>query len=105
MLYYITEFIRKKADSVMQKKPSKVSVKVVLLFAMYGGFCAAMCNQINMYLSGALPSIVFFPIVNGVGLLLSIAAGILLLKERFTRRQTLGMIFGAAAVLLLCGIF
>ena len=54
----------------MQEKPSKVSVKVVLLFAMYGGFCAAMCNQINMYLSGALPSIVFFPIVNGVGLLL-----------------------------------
>ena len=89
----------------VQEKPSRVSVKVVLLFAMYGGFCAAMCNQINMYLSGALPSIVFFPIVNGVGLLLSIAAGILLLKERFTRRQTLGMIFGAAAVLLLCGIF
>lgn len=86
-------------------KPAKTSFTSLLLFAGGSGLCSAACNRINLYLSGALPSIVFFPIVNGVGLLLSISAGIFLLKERFTRRQTLGMAIGATAVVLLCNIF
>ena len=58
-------------------------------------------NKINLYLSGAMDSAVFFPIVNGGGLLLSLLAAVLIFRERPTKRQWLGMAIGILAVLLL----
>jgi len=76
-----------------------------LLVGLVGGFGIALCNQINMFLAGAMPSIVFFPIVNGAGMLLTSAAGIFIWKERFTNRQWFGMVTGAVAIFLLCNLF
>lgn len=70
-------------------------------------FCAAgigvaLNNLINLYLSGIVESAVFFPTVNGGGLILTTVASLVFFREKLTIRQWIGMAFGIAAVLLLC---
>ena len=72
------------------------------IYALISGAGIALCNQVNLYLSGALPSILFFPVVNGGGMLLTVGAGLILWKERLSPRQWFGMAAGIAAILLLC---
>ncbi|MBE5765619.1 MAG: hypothetical protein E7335_00380 [Clostridiales bacterium] len=81
------------------------NMKRFAIYTLVTGFGFALCNQINMFLAGAMPSIVFFPIVNGAGMLLTSAAGIFIWKERFTNRQWFGMVTGAVAIFLLCNLF
>ncbi len=68
------------------------------------GICSALPNRINLYLSGVMDSAVFFPLVNGGGLLLSVLAAILFFRERPTWVQYSGIIIGFVSVLLLSGI-
>lgn len=77
-------------------------------YVLYGVVCGvgfALCNQINMYLAGAMEAILFYPTVNGGGMLLTSAAGLVLWKEQLNRRQWFGIIIGAVAIFLLCGLF
>jgi len=64
----------------------------------------ALPHKINLYLSGVIDSAVFFPLVNGLPLLLSLLAAILFFRERPNLRQYIGILLGLAAVLLLSGI-
>lgn len=85
---------------VQPKKISKcIWVSVVC------GVAFALVNQINMYLAGAMAAIIFYPVVNGGGMILTTAAGLLLYKEKLSRRQTVGLALGGAAIILLCGVF
>lgn len=74
------------------------------LWAMfiYIGFVIAFTNKINLYLSNAMPSIIFFPLINGGNLILIALAGFIIFKEKLSLKQSVGMIFGLGAVLLLC---
>ncbi len=67
-----------------------------------GGVCVALNNKLNLYLSGAMDSAVFFPLVNGGGLILTTLSAFLLFRERLTLKQWLGLASGTVAVLLLC---
>ena len=49
-----------------------------------------------------MPSAVFFPIVNGGGLVLSTAASVLLFREKLGVRQWIGLAMGTVSVLMLC---
>jgi multidrug transporter EmrE-like cation transporter len=77
---------------------------MMLLLALFiaGGVGVALNNQINLYLSGVVASAVFFPIVNGGGLILITAASVVLFREKLTARQWLGLALGIVATLLLC---
>jgi len=79
--------------------------KKSLIICIVTGAGFAFCNQANLYLSGAMEAIIFFPVVNGAAMLLTTAAGLLLWKEKLSRKQQLGTIAGAAAIFLLCGVF
>lgn len=74
------------------------------MFALITGAGVAACNHINMYLSGAMDAVVFYPVVNGAGMLLTALAGFILYKEKLTPRQWTGLCCGGAAILLLCGV-
>lgn len=80
----------------------KVSVSLLVMLFVVGGVCAALNNQINLYLSGVVDSAVFFPIVNGGGLVLTTIASLVFFKEKLTTRQWMGMLLGIVATLLLC---
>lgn len=68
------------------------------------GVCAALPHRINLFLSGVMDSAIFFPLVNGSGLLLSVFAAVLFYKEKLTVRQFIGIVVGIMSILLLSGI-
>ncbi|MFY9146950.1 MAG: hypothetical protein WBI38_00985 [Bacillota bacterium] len=72
-----------------------------LLLAVATGVCFAVVNQINLYLAGAMESSVFFPIVNGGGLLLATISAIVIFGERLNRKRTYGLVIGLVGVALL----
>ena len=66
------------------------------------GAAVAINNKLNLYLSGTMDSAVFFPIVNGGGLILTILASALLFRERLAWRQWIGVAIGIVSVLIIC---
>jgi len=81
---------------------AKEKVKKYLVVGIICGVFIAFCNQINMYLSGEMDSVVFFPVVNGAYMILTAIVGVLFLKERFSVKQWIGLVLGTAAIFLLC---
>ena len=88
-----------KREPFIEKKISTVLLAVLFIA---GGIGTALINQINLYLSGVVDSAIFFPIVNGGGLIMITVLSLVFFKERLTKRQWMGMALGAAATLLLC---
>lgn len=82
-----------------------VKVKKFVVVSIVCGIGIALCNQINMYLAGVMDAIIFYPVVNGAGMLLTTAAGLVFWKEKLSKKQWLGLVTGAAAIFLLCGVF
>ena len=76
-----------------------------ILYVLLSGVGIGICNQINTYLAGAMPSIVFFPLVNGVAILFTLVIGLVFWKEKFTKKQWVGLTAGIASIVLLCGLF
>ena len=95
-----------KKERAFYKEIPKGSLLYLLLGCMaIGGICAALNNKWNLYLSGVIDSAVFFPVVNGGGLVLTTLAALLVFKEKLTRKQWVGLIFGIASVIFLCNPF
>ena len=69
------------------------------------GACVAVNNKFNLYLSGVMDSAVFFPIVNGGTLVLTTLAAVLLFKEKLSKKQWIGVVFGIVSVVFLCNPF
>lgn len=69
------------------------------------GAGSAINHKLNLYLSGVLPSAVFFPIVNGGGLILVTVCAVIFFKERLTAKQWGGLVLGIVSVILLCDPF
>ena len=70
------------------------------LIALVAGACVGGVNKINMFLAGAMPSILFFPLVNGSNILLSAVIASLLFREKLSRRQIVGFLIGVLAIAL-----
>ena len=77
---------------------------MIALMLLVGGGCAVN-NKLNLYLSGVLDSAVFFPIVNGGGLVLTTFASSVLFKEKLNTKQWIGLIVGIVSVLFLANPF
>ena len=93
--------------SQKKKIPKSGSYKVtspIFRMGVISGVFIALSNQINLYLSGAMDSAIFFPVVNGGGLVLTAIVAIAFLKEKLSRRQWLGLSIGILAILLLCNV-
>lgn len=91
-----------KKTAAEEKPAVRTGSGIYLLYCVIIGISTAGINLFNLYLSGAMPAAVFFPIVNGGSLVLVTIASLILFRERLTPRQWLGMIMGTASVLLLC---
>ncbi|MBE5816303.1 MAG: hypothetical protein E7315_01100 [Clostridiales bacterium] len=113
-VFFIVQSIRRKKTTVHQNEQKEgtavINKKSVIAFLpilimVISGICVAANNKLNLFLSGAMPSAVFFPIVNGGGLVLSLLAVIVLFKERLSLKQWIGVILGIISVVLLCNPF
>lgn len=92
---------KRPVDANASKKPLWLVIAVMVAC----GVGVAVNNKFNLYLSGVMPSAVFFPIVNGGGLVLSTLAALLIFKERLTHRQWVGVVIGIVSVVFLCDPF
>ena len=65
------------------------------------GVCFGCCNLLNTTLAGLLPGAVFFPTLNIGVIVLSMLAGVVLFKERLTKKEISVLLLGGASILLL----
>ena len=93
------------ADAKEKENKSKKPFWLLLGIMLASGACGAVNNKFNLYLSGVMDSAVFFPIVNGGGLVLATLAAVLLFKEKLSKKQWIGVVFGIASVVFLCNPF
>lgn len=83
----------------------KKQIFILIGIMLASGICVAANNKFNLYLSGVMDSAVFFPIVNGGGLVLTTLAAVVLFKEKLTLKQWLGVVLGIVSVVFLCNPF
>ena len=91
----------KQQNTAMRKEITPILIVLMII----AGFCAAGNNKMNIYLSGVLDSAMFFPTVNGVGLILSTVSALVLFKEKIKPLKWLGIVVGLVSVVLLCNPF
>lgn len=89
------------------KSTGKKSIYTLLptLILIISGVCVAANNKLNLYLSGVIDSAIFFPLVNGGGLMLTILAALILFRERPTLQQWGGILLGIVSIVFLCNPF
>ena len=95
----------KTTNTTDKERKSRKRLWLLLGIMIAGGACVAANNKFNLYLSGVMDSAVFFPIVNGGGLVLTTLSAVLLFKERLSAKQWIGVVFGIASVVFLCNPF
>lgn len=96
IVYLVTKKKSRQKESSAFKLKTKSSVLAMLTGAVIGAV-----NIINLYLSGKMPGVVFFPIVNGGVIILSGIAAISIFKERLSRKQLIDLILGILSVCFL----
>ena len=99
----ITVLLQKKNHSYTPMRRDLAPFAIALMIVC--GICAAANNKMNLYLSGVMSSAVFFPIVNGGGMILSAIASLFLFKEKFNAQKWVGISVGIVAVVLICNPF
>lgn len=70
------------------------------LYVVLCGVVSFGYNRINIYLTGVMDSIIFFPTFNGLVIILSLLFGFLLFREKITLKQAVGFGVGGLAILL-----
>ena len=89
-----------------EEKPAqtqgKKKVLLLLLLMALSGIGVAVNNKFNLYLSGVMNSAVYFPVVNGGGLVLTTVSAFIIFRERFSVKQWIGIALGIVAVVFLC---
>ena len=88
-------FSKREADQAASQGP------LSLILMVLTGAAIGVVNEINLYLSGAMPGIIFFPIVNGGVIILTTLAAVFFFREKLPKTQLIGLIAGMIAVLCL----
>ncbi len=89
------------------KKPGESLNKLtpaVLLFPAVTGLCFAFPHTINLFLSGRLASVVFFPTINLCPMLLTMLYAVFGFRERLTAKQWAGITVGVLSTVFVSGI-
>ncbi|MBQ3592240.1 MAG: hypothetical protein II979_09880 [Clostridia bacterium] len=81
-------------------QPFQLNRKQWLIFGLCS-ICLTLNNVINLHLSGILPSVLFFPIVNGGTTVLSVLTALILFREKLTKRKLAALCVALAALSML----
>lgn len=92
---FFWQLSEKKERSTFQIKSTAV------IQAVSSGVFMSGVHIINLYLAGELPKIIFFPIANGGLILLNLICSGVILKEKISVKQWIGMLIGTAALCLI----
>ena len=112
LIAFITSFVMLSVLTFVTSKKEKTPIfaktedgkldYVAFLIPILIGVMTAVNHKLNLYLSGVMPSAVFFPIVNGGGLVLTTLSAVLIFRERISGRQWIGVGLGVVSIICLC---
>ena len=89
----------KKSDVSLNKLTT-----AVVLFPAVTGLCFAFPHTINLFLSGKLASVVFFPTINLCPMMLTMLYAVFGFKEKLTAKQWAGIAVGVLSTVFVSGI-
>ena len=92
----LSAFPKKKGEPVRFLFP-----KATMLLLPVCSIGVTLNNVINLYLSGALPAMLFYPAANGGSTALSVLVALLIFREKLTVRKWASMIIAVFALALL----
>lgn len=75
--------------------------KTDLCAAAACGILSCVYNRINIYLTGALDSVIFFPVFNGGVILLASLLAFLIFKEKLSSKRKIGIAIGVIAICII----
>lgn len=77
------------------------SAKKFIAAALISGVLSCAYNRLNIFLSAKLDAIIFFPFFNGGVVLLSAIMGMIICKDKLSKRQFLGIALGIIAICII----
>ena len=102
-LFLLISFVIMAAISGMlltrAKRMTRGSSDPAMPLAIFSGAALGMIHSLNLYLSGVLPSIVFFPVVNSGLILMTVAVSVVVFHEKLKSKQLVGLIM---VVIIIC---
>lgn len=105
-MFFAWLYNRKKQGQVQPQPQDKVDCKVktsVLvkqyIFTVLLGVVMGLVNKTNTFLSGVLPSVLVFPIINGGVILTTTICSMLIFKEKLTLMQKIGLVIGILGII------
>lgn len=98
---YISSILKNKNSKTQSKTKNS---KMIFILPLLAGICFAFPQAINLFLSGKLDAIIFFPIVNLLPMILSMLSAVLIFKEKLSANRWLGIGIGILSTVFLSGI-
>ena len=92
------EFPNSAQESAVDKK--KELIRFCLLAAAFAT-CIVLTNRFNLYLTGVMDGVIFFPVYNGGSIAITAACSFLLLKEKPTVFKLVGILIGILSFVLI----
>ena len=80
---------------------SREKQKEFIGFAVGSGILSCLYNRLNIFLSGSMDAVIFFPAFNGGVVLVSALLGVLFCKERLSKKQVAGIGIGILAIVVI----
>lgn len=85
-----------------RKVPSGYSIKSKAIpMALFSGIFMGLVHIINLYLSGVIDKVIFYPVSNGGLIFITLIAALIFFKERLKAIQWVGIIIGIIALSLI----
>jgi uncharacterized membrane protein len=72
-----------------------------IILALVSGVLSCLYNRLNIYLSGALDGVIFFPSFNGGVVVLSTVVSMIIFKEKLSVKQLLGLLLGISGICII----
>jgi uncharacterized membrane protein len=72
-----------------------------IILALASGVLSCLYNRLNIYLSGALDGVIFFPSFNGGVVVLSTVVSMIIFKEKLSVKQLLGLLLGISGICII----
>lgn len=85
----------------INEKPTYKFKSRASVTAIVSGIFMGVVNILNLYLSGVMPKIIFFPLVNGGLIFVSLLAALVIFREKLSLKQWIGIILGIAALCMI----
>jgi len=95
VFYLFAHLIVKRKENETDDSQRKYGL---IVYAVICGIFSCVYNRLNIFLSGSMDAIIFFPGFNGGVVLLSTLLSLLICKEKLSKRQIWGIVIGVIAI-------